>query len=318
MALKKILLIDSPHPYFKQTVESKGFVCDVGDNLSRDKIVDRLGDYFGVVIKSRFNIDKAFIDQAKKLHFIARVGAGTDHIDVDYAKSMGISCITSPEGNRDALAEHAMGMILSLLNHLCHGNWQIKQGIWDREKNRGHELQGKTMGIIGYGNMGSAFAKRLKGFGMQVIAYDKYKFDYSDEYVTEVSLDQIFKESDFLSLHVPLTDETHYMLDNDFVSQFRKKFYLINTARGRVVKTEDLVRNLKSGKIKGAALDVLEFEEISYQSIDSSSQPAVFDYLCNAENVILSPHVAGLTMETDLKHAEVLANKIMTKFGESQ
>lgn len=314
---KVILLIDSPHPHFKQKIEDNGFVCETKDKISKEEVLECIGNYFGAVVRSRFDFDKEFFDKAKNLKFIARIGAGTDHIDVEYAKSKGIQCVTSPEGNRDALGEHAVGLILSLLNHICQGNRQIKQGIWNREQNRGNEINGKTIGIIGYGNMGGALAKRLSSFGVNIIAYDKYKFNYSDEIVTEVSLETLFQESDFLSLHVPLTDETRYMVDDEFINRFKKDIFIINTARGQIVKTEDLVKNLKSGKIKGAALDVLEYENPSYSSFNKDAQPEVFNYLCQSENVILSPHVAGITVESDFKHADVLASKIIAEFGGS-
>lgn len=310
-----ILLIDTPHPFFKEEIERNGYMCVHGDDMSKEEILANIDGYLGALMKSRFNIDKDFIDRAPSIEFIARVGAGVDHIDVEYAEQKDMEIITSPEGNMDSLGEHAMGLILGLLNHIPQGNTMIKKGIWDREVNRGNEIMGKTLGIIGYGNMGSAFAKRLSSFGVKVIAYDKYKTGFSDSYVEEVSLKTLQQEADFLSMHVPLTDETEFMISHEFIQSFAKDFYLINTARGQVVRTADLVKNLKTGKIKGAALDVLEYEEISYEGLKPNIPNDIFTFLSEAENVILSPHVAGLTHESSIKHASTLANKIIAKYA---
>jgi D-3-phosphoglycerate dehydrogenase len=256
-------------------------------------------------------MNRQLIDKATNLKFIGRVGAGMESIDVAYAESKGIKCFNSPEGNRDAVGEHALGMLIAVMNNFLHADKQVRNGEWKREENRGVEIKGKTIGIIGYGNMGSAFAKKLKGFEANVIAYDKYKFNYSDEFVKEVSLEEIFENSDILSLHVPLTDETHYMLNASFINKFKKKFWLINTSRGAVVNTNDLVAALKSGKVKGAALDVIEYEETSFETLSGKDLPDAWKYLISSDKVILTPHIAGWTVESKIKLAKVLAEKII-------
>jgi D-3-phosphoglycerate dehydrogenase len=310
---KPILLIDTMHPLFSELLEKAGFTIVDGTSFNREKIIGELHKFDGVAIRSRIVFDKECIDHAHHLKFIARAGAGMESIDVDYAESKSILCLNSPEGNRDALAEHAVGMLLSLLNRLNIADREIRKGMWLREKNRGFELGGKTVGIIGYGNMGSAFAKRLKGFGVDVIAYDKYKENFTDEFAREVSMDAIFKESDILSLHLPLTPETHYLLNDTFVQSFHKPFYLINTARGKIVDTECLVKNLKSGKILGAALDVLEYESHSFENMLSlqSNMPLPLQYLMESDQVVLSPHIAGWSFESNEKIAGVLVGKIL-------
>ena len=271
-----------------------------------------LHNYEGIVIRSRFKLDKEIIDKGKNLKFIARAGAGMENIDVAYAESKGIKCLHAPEGNRDAVGEHAIGMLLSLLNNLPRADKEVRNGIWIREGNRGTEIQGKTVGIIGYGNMGSAFAQRLKGFGVTVIAYDKYKKNFSDEYAKEATMEELFEKADIVSLHLPLTDETHYIANNNFFKKFKKNIYLINTARGENVKTDDLVENLKSGKVQGACLDVLEYESVSFEALDPNKMPEPFKYLIQSDKVILTPHIAGWTFESHEKIAETLVRKIIS------
>jgi D-3-phosphoglycerate dehydrogenase len=255
-------------------------------------------------------MDKDILSRAKALKFVGRVGAGMENIDVPYAESLGVKCLNAPEGNRDAVGEHALGMLLMLLNNLRKADREVREGVWIREGNRGVEIQGKTIGIIGYGNMGSAFAKRLVGFDARVIAYDKYKFNYSDQFSGEATLETVFQESDILSLHVPLTDETTFMANDQFISRFRKNIYLINTSRGKVLKTADLVKNLKTGKVIGAALDVLEYEKLSFEDIDQGNLPDDFKYLIQSDRVVLSPHIAGWTHESNYKMAKVIVEKI--------
>jgi D-3-phosphoglycerate dehydrogenase len=269
----------------------------------------------GIVIRSRIAIDREFLDKAIRLKFIARVGAGMESIDTEYAVRKRVLCLNSPEGNRDAVGEHAIGMLLSLMNHLNRADQQVKRGIWEREGNRGTEIKGKTAGIIGYGNMGSAFAQRLRGFEAEVISWDKYKSGYSDGNTRETTLDELFASCDILSLHVPLTAETKYMVDGNFLDHFRKPLFLINTSRGPVVKTADLIAKLKSGKVLGAALDVLEYEDSSFERL-SADPPEGMKYLMQAENVILSPHIAGWTVESRYKLARVLVDKIIRAFPE--
>jgi len=311
----KILFIDSVHPCMQQMFEKEGIVCDIFSNHARAEIFNIIGNYTGIIVRSRITIDKELIDKATNLKFIGRVGAGMESIERDYAEEKGIHCFNSPEGNRDAVGEHALGMLIALMNNFIRADKQVRKGEWKREENRGVEIKGKTIGIIGYGNMGSAFAHRLKGFDAKVIAYDKYKFNYSDEFVKEVSQEEIFESADILSLHVPLTEETNYLFNKEYVHKFKKNFWLINTSRGPVVKTDDLVEALQSGKIKGAALDVIEYEATSFRNLKSANLPKAWEFLINSDKVILTPHIAGWTTESEVKLAEILGQKIITFLG---
>lgn len=306
-----ILFIDSAHPCMKEVLEMNGFVCDDGTKMDVKEIHTIIHKYTGIIVRSRININKDFIDKATNLQFIGRVGAGMESIDMSYAQEKNVSCFNSPEGNRDAVGEQALGMLLSLMNNLNRADRQVRNGEWIREENRGFEIKGKTIAIIGYGNMGSSFARKLKGFEANVIAYDKYKQNYSDEFVQESSWNEIVEKADILSLHVPLTEETRYLINNSLIGKFKKDFWLINTARGPVVNTADLVLALKSGKIKGAALDVIEYEETSFESLSLKNMPAPWKYLVNNDKVILTPHIAGWTEESKEKLATVLAHKII-------
>jgi D-3-phosphoglycerate dehydrogenase / 2-oxoglutarate reductase len=307
----RILIVDNCHPVLMQKFESAGYICDYYEDISPEKTVEIISMYDGLIIRSKFIIDKHFLNYATKLKFIGRVGAGLENIDLEYASENGIKCFNSPEGNRDAVGEHATGMLLSIFNNLYNSNKEVKSGIWDREKNRGVELKGKTVGIIGYGNTGSSFAKKLSGFEIEVISYDKYKFNYSDNYTKETTLDGVFEQSDILSLHVPLTPETKFMVDDKFIGNFKKNIYIINTSRGQVVKTESLVNCLKSGKVIGAALDVLEYENYTFENLMLNKADRSFNYLVNSEKVLLSPHVGGWTNESYYKMSAVLAEKIV-------
>jgi D-3-phosphoglycerate dehydrogenase len=291
-----------------------GFQCVDFTGYNSDDCKHIIGDYFGAVIRSKITFDADMLSAATQLRFIARVGAGMESIDVEYAKSKGIVCFNSPEGNRDAVAEHALGMLLNLLNNLNRADAEVRKGIWRREANRGIEIKGKTIGIIGYGNMGGAFAQRLKGFGCNVLAYDKYKTGFSDEFVTECDMETIFAEINILSLHVPLTAETRYLVNEEYIRKFRNNIWLINTSRGPVVNTASLVEALKSGKVSGAALDVLEYEKTSFEAMDAEAFPEPLKQLVSFENVILSPHIAGWTVESKYKLAKVLADKIRAWF----
>jgi D-3-phosphoglycerate dehydrogenase / 2-oxoglutarate reductase len=313
--LKKILIIDTVNPCLKEDLENAGFICDDGTALPKKGIEDIIHEYMGIIIRSRIYIDAPLMDKAKNLEFIGRVGAGMESINVEYAEKKGIKCFNSPEGNRDALGEHALGMLLSLMNNIIRADHQIREGKWLREENRGEEIKGKTIGIIGYGNMGGAFAQRLKGFEANVIAYDKYKSNFSDEYVKEVRLDEIFEKTDVLSLHVPLTEETHYMIDKNIIGSFKKQFWLINTSRGPVVNTEDLVVYIRNGKIKGCALDVIEYEETSFEKLQTKEFPEPWKYIIGSEKVILTPHIAGWTKESKVKLAKVLSEKIINSIS---
>lgn len=312
----KILFVDSVHPVLPEELSGAGFIYDYKPDITENQIIKIINDYDGLIIRSKITIDKKIIDKASKLKFIGRVGAGLENINVEYANSKGIKCFNSPEGNRDAVGEHAMGMLISLLNNMLKADNEIRHGKWLREPNRGIEIKNKTIGIIGYGNMGSAFAQKLKGFDVNVIAYDKYKFNYSDAFVKEESLTDIFDKADVVSLHVPLSDETLFMVNNSFINNFKKNIYIINTARGKVLKTDDLVKNLKSGKVLGAALDVLEYEKTSFESLHSNEKlPDSFEYLINSDRVILTPHIAGWTHESNIKLSQFLAHKIIKAFA---
>lgn len=309
--MNKVLFLDSTHAVLKQKLEANGFVCDFFKEISYNQVSEIIHDYIGIVIRSRITLDKEILSKAVKLKFIGRVGAGLESIDTDFAKSKNIECINSPEGSRDAVGEQAIGLLLSLLTNINKSNAEIKEGKWLREENRGIEIKGKTIGIIGYGNMGSAFAKKLSGFEVNVISYDKYKTNYSDGYTKEVTLDDIFEQSDIVSLHIPLTEETKYMVNSKFINKFKKNIYLINTSRGLVIETESLLNAISNGKIKGAGLDVIEYEESSFDKMDLNNMPSTFYYLLNNPKVIITPHSAGLTHESKIKLAEVLANKII-------
>lgn len=307
MSKGKILFIDSTHNKLVENLENQGFICDYFADHTHEDFLEIVSEYVGIIVRSKFKLDAEFLARCISLKFIGRVGAGMENIDTEFASKKGISCINAPEGNRNAVGEHAVGMILSLFNNLIIADKQVREGEWIRENNRGYELEGKTVGIIGYGNTGSAFAKKLKGFDVEVIAYDKYKQNFSDEYVKESTMQELFERSNILSLHVPLTDETEYLLVDEFITRFKHNIYLINTSRGNVVKTTDLINNLESGKILGACLDVLEYEELSYENVKVNDD---FNTLVSMSNVVLSPHIAGWTHESNLKMAEVIADKV--------
>ncbi len=311
----KILIIDPVHDVLPQSLINNGDDVVVDLAKTYEHYFNKIAEFEGIIIRSGIRIDRAFIDQAQKLKFIARVGAGMENIDVNYAEAKGISCINSPEGNRSAVGEQAIGMLLSLFNNLKKADTEVRQAIWKREANRGVELEGKTIGIIGYGNMGSAFAQRLSGFGVKVIAYDKYKSNFSDNYVAEVDMETVFKESDLVSLHLPLTNETHYLANENWFNRFEKSIYLINTARGPILKTNDLVQAMESGKVVGACLDVLEYEKLGFENIEKHQLPDAFHYLSESERVILSPHIAGWTHESNFKLSKVIADKILKLKG---
>jgi len=306
----KILFIDTVHPLLKQELEKENHICDSAYNKSKTEIQQIISNYQGIIIRSRFKIDKQFIDCGSNLKFIARAGSGLENIDVEYAENKNIHCYNAAEGNRQAVAEHALGMLLSLFNNLNNADKEVREGKWEREKNRGIELAGKTVGIIGYGNNGSAFAEVLKGFNVKILAYDKYLSNYPQE----SSMETINKEADIISLHVPLTDETTYLVDDNFINRFVKNFYLINTARGKCVNTKNLVKALENKKLKGACLDVLEYEKTSFENLSKDGLTSDMQYLMNAQNTILSPHVAGWTVESNVKIAEVLLNKFTSDF----
>ena len=312
---KKILFIDSNHPRLHEMLIEKGFQCDLFYDKPTEELKKLIPQYDGIVLRGKFKITKEIIDSAPNLKCIARVGAGMENIDVAYAWQKGVACVNSPEGNRDAVAEHTLGMLLCLFNNIAKANAEVKSGKWLREENRGVELCNKTIGIIGYGNMGAAFAKRLQGFGVNMLAYDKYKKGFGTEFVREASLDEIFEQADVLSLHTPLTEETHYIINDAFINSFKKAIYIINAARGKCLNTADLVKNMQSGKVLGACLDVLEYEAISFEGIDFNEIPTPMQYLMKSDKVMLTPHIAGWTRESNIKLAEFLAEKIIKAFA---
>jgi len=266
-----------------------------------------------LIIRSRFAVDESFLDKATNLKFIGRVGAGLENIDVEYAKRKGVFLAAAPEGNRNAVGEHTLGMLLSLFNKLNKADQEVRHGKWDREGNRGVELDGKTVGLIGYGNMGKAFAKKLKGFDVEIICYDILG-GVGDDIARQVGILELQQKTDILSLHVPQTKETVGMVNSEFINAFHKPIWLLNTARGRCVNTKDLVASLKSGKILGAGLDVLEYEKTSFEDMFDDTLPQEFEYLTQAENVLFTPHVAGWTVESKEKLAQTIVDKIKEKF----
>ncbi len=310
----KILHIDSNHPLLWEQLEQAGFQNEADFTSSKEEIEAKIGNYQGIVIRSRFKIDQSFLDKATNLQFIARVGAGLESIDCEYAMQRGIHLIAAPEGNANAVGEQAIGMLLSLFNHLKKANNEVKSGQWIREGNRGHELEGKTIGIIGYGNMGKSFAKKLRGFDVTVLCYDILP-NVGDENATQVSLAELQEQADVISLHTPWTPQTDKMINSDFINQFKKSFWFINTARGNSVVTEDLVEALKGGKILGAGLDVLEYEKGSFETLFEGEKPAAFAYLLQADNVLLTPHIAGWTVESHQKLAQTIVDKIKALYS---
>ncbi|GAA4275273.1 2-hydroxyacid dehydrogenase [Aquimarina gracilis] len=310
-----ILHLDTNHPLLLDQLREAGFQNDEDYTSPKTEIESKISKYHGIIIRSRFAIDKTFLDKAKNLKFIGRVGAGLENIDTDYAEKRGIHLFNAPEGNRNAVGEHALGMILSLFNKLNQGDESVRNGKWLREEHRGIELDGKTVGIIGYGNMGKAFARKLRGFNVEVICYDILE-DVENNDALQVNLEELFEKTDVLSLHTPQTPQTIGMINKDFIQKFKKAFWLINTARGKSVITQDLVDALKEGKILGAGLDVLEYEKSSFENLFSSEKemPNALQELMKMHNVILSPHVAGWTIESKEKLAQTIVDKIKVEF----
>jgi len=311
----KILHLDKNHPLLIEQLIKAGYKNEEDYTSSKSDIEQIISGYDGIVIRSRFKCDSTFIAAGSNLKFIARVGAGLESIDVPFAESKGITLISAPEGNCNAVGEHTLGMLLSLFNKLNKADLEVKKGKWNREANRGIELDGKTVGIIGYGNMGKAFSKKLQGFDCKVICYD-IKENVGDKNATQVSLITFQKEVNVVSLHIPWTPLTNRMVNSDFINQFSKPFWLLNTARGKSVVTSDMILALKNGQLLGAGLDVLEFEKSSFESLFSNKIPASLSELLSMDNVILSPHIAGWTIESKEKLAQVIVDKIVRKFKE--
>ncbi|MEM1257838.1 MAG: 2-hydroxyacid dehydrogenase [Bacteroidota bacterium] len=310
----KVLHLDTNHPLLIEEFARLGFENHEDYRSSKEEIEKMIPEYEGIIIRSRIPIDQLFLEKASNLKFIGRVGAGLENIDVRYAREKGVFLANAPEGNRNAVGEHTLGMLLSLMNNMTKAHREVRKGKWDREGNRGMELDGKTVGIIGYGNMGKAFARKLKGFNVEIICYDIVG-GVGDENARQVGILELQQKSDVISLHTPLNEQSLAMIDMDFINAFQKPLWFLNTARGKCVVTKDLVTGLKSGKILGAGLDVLEYEKKSFDFSDFfMNKPKPFKYLRKAENVLLTPHVAGWTVESKQRLAQVIVDKIKAEF----
>ena len=308
----KVLITEVVHPVLQTELTDFGFTCTHLEKVSYGEVLEMIGEFAGIVVRSKIKIDRQLIDKGESLKFVARTGSGMELIDVDYASQKGITCFNSPEGNCDSVAEHAMGMILSLLHQINKADAELRRCEWNRLENTGTELFGKTVGIIGYGNTGSAFAKRLQGFGVKILAYDKYKSGFGGQGVKESSLNDLFELADIVSLHIPLTDETKNWVNSSFLAQFSRPIYLINTSRGGIANTEDMLVGLKEGLLKGLAIDVFENEDLSsYTNVEYQ----LIQELSTYSNVVMTPHIAGVTHESAYKIAYLLAKKIIHHFS---
>mgnify|MGYP005841201189 CR=1 FL=1 len=303
----KILITDSIHDFFIEEMKLLGCEVDYRSEIDREEVLKIIHEYNILLVNSRIKADKELIEKGINLKAIARIGSGLEVIDLEASAQRNIKCINAPEGNKDAVAEHALGMLLCLLNNIHIANAEVKNGLWQREKNRGTELGGKTIAIIGYGCNGSAFAEKLKGFGVKILAYDKYKKGFGNEYVKESTLEEIFSEAEIVSLHLPLTQETHHFVNKPFILSFSKHFYFLNMARGKLVNTNALIDALKEKKVLGACLDVLENEKLNTLTTQEQQD---FQQLIKMENVLLTPHIAGWTYQSKIKIAQQLATKL--------
>ena len=304
----KILHLDTTHPFLGKELEKIGFTNYYDFKTIKSDL--KISDFFGIIIRSRISIDKNFIDKCKNLKFIARIGSGIENIDVDYAKQKGIQVISTPEGNSNAVGEHALGMLLSILNNINSSNSEVKKGIWNRESNRGIELKNKTVGLIGYGNTGKSFAKKLIGFDVNTIYYDIKKIE-KDNYANPVSLNYLKDNSDIISLHVSMTEESIGLINKNFIESCAKPFWLINTSRGSCIIINDLVKGLKDGKVLGAGLDVIAFEKKSFEKLTvNENDQSNLNYLNSSNNVILTPHIAGWTQESKIGLVKIALEKI--------
>jgi D-3-phosphoglycerate dehydrogenase len=305
MSRGKILIVDDLHPAFKIVAEQIGFEVDDQPFIKKEKVLEILKDYVGLAIRTKFRVDKEVIDAAANLKFVARAGAGMDNIEVAYADEKNIQLINAPEGNADAVGEHCVGLLLSMMNNFRKADNEIRNGIWEREGNRGYELKGKTVGIIGYGNNGSSFARKLKGFEVIVLAYDKYKTRFTDDFATEASMEEIVKYSDVLSFHIPLTRETKQLVNEEYLSHFRKPLFFINASRGEIVNTQSVLKGIKENRILGAGFDVLEKEKFP-----ALADADFYQDLIKEDKVLLTPHIGGWTFDSYRKISEVLAEKL--------
>ena len=310
----RVLHLDSNHPLLVEQLNELGLVNETNYSVTKDDLLKIIHEYEGIIIRSRLPVDRELLDAASRLKFIGRVGAGLENIDVDHARQKGIFLAAAPEGNRNAVGEHSLGLLLNMMNKIQKADKEIRQGQWDREGNRGEELDGKTVCLIGYGNTGKAFAKKLRGFEVEVLCYDILG-GVGDDNARQVGMLEIFQKCDVLSLHVPQTTETIAMVNEAYLQSFQKDIWILNTARGKCIVTEDLVRALKSGKVKGAGLDVLEYEKSSFENLfQDGEMPDDFEYLVQSENVVLTPHVAGWTIESKVKLAQTIVDKIKDHF----
>ena len=304
---RKVLITAKVHNYLIHRLEEKGFEVNYQPSITYDEVVAAVPECTGMIVTTRIKVDKAMLDRAGHLEWIGRLGSGMELIDVPYAESKGIRCVSSPEGNRDTVGEQAVGMLLVLMNNILKSNLELRQGIWERDGNRATELGGRTVGIIGYGNTGGAFARKLRGFDVEILAYDKYKTGFSDEYVKEATMDELYEKADVVSVHLPLTAETHHLANTAFFASFKKPIRFINAARGKIVNTPDIIAALEAGTIAGACLDVLENEKLATYSAEEKAQ---FEKLLQMQNVVLTPHIGGYSHEASIKMARIVLEKL--------
>ncbi|SHM24011.1 D-3-phosphoglycerate dehydrogenase [Chitinophaga jiangningensis] len=304
---KKVLITAKVHPYLVDQLETKGFEVDYQPSITYEEVYAAIPGCVGLIVTTRIRVDKQIIDHGRELQWIGRLGSGMELIDVPYAESKGIHCVSSPEGNRDPVGEQAVGMLLSLMHNVLKSNLELRKGIWERDGNRAYELGGKTVAIIGYGNTGSTFARKLKGFDVNIIAYDKYRKGFGTNEVKEVTLEEVYANADVVSLHLPLTEETRYIANDSFFSAFAHPVWFMNTARGKLVKNSDLIAALEDGRVRGACLDVLENEKLTTYSAEDKEQLA---YFLAASNVVLTPHIAGYSHEASIRMPRVVLEKL--------
>ena len=312
--MRKVVFLDTVHPVLSEKLRENGFECIDGRLLSKEACLSEIKSAVGIVIRSRFRIDSAFLKEANKVEFIARSGSGIENINLNYCQQNNIAVFNSPEGNKNAVGEHCLGLLLNLMNNISKGNSEVKNGVWDREGNRGEELEGKTVGIIGYGHNGMSFAEKLKGFNVNIIAYDKYKTGFSDGTVKEVSLKEIFKLAHVVSFHIPQNKETKDLANQSFFKKFSHPIYVLNISRGKIINTEDLMSAIDLNLIKGAALDVLEYEPSSFEPFLEVIPENLYNKIKTTHQIILTPHVAGWTKESYYKLSSVLADKVLNHY----